>query len=248
MSTLLSYAKVGALILSTLALYTLWLTGRLFVGRAPRWRRFIYRVWARIFARLLRIRVTVVGTPPVPPFFLVANHVGYVDIPAVRSAVEGVFVAKSEISGWPVVGTIIGDMGTIYINRASRRDIPRAGAEILESFDRGEGVIVFPEGTSSDGRQILPFNSSFMEFAAKAGIPVHHVTIHYKTGEGHPPASTAVAWADETPLHRHMARLFGMKGFDAVLTFGAESVSSSDRKELSRMLEEAVRENFRPLD
>lgn len=232
----------------TVALYVVWLVGRIFSLDSPRWRRFIYRTWARAFARMLKIEVTVVGQVPTPPFFLVTNHTGYVDIPMLRTVVEGVFVAKQEISGWPVVGTIIRNMGNIFIDRQNRRDIPRAGNEVIERLEAGEGVIIFPEGTTSNGRQILPFKPSFFEFAARAGIPVHYATVTYSTRDGHLPASTAVAWADDTPLTFHLARLFAMRGFHATVRFGEAPVTVGDRKLLARELEDRMRESFVPFN
>ncbi|MBT1569857.1 1-acyl-sn-glycerol-3-phosphate acyltransferase, partial [Klebsiella pneumoniae] len=88
-----------------------------------------------------------------------------IDIPVLRSVVKGVFVAKHDIKDWFFAGRMIRDMGTIFINRGNRRDIPRAGSRILERLEKGEGVIVFPEGTSTRGEEVLPFNSSFLEFA-----------------------------------------------------------------------------------
>jgi 1-acyl-sn-glycerol-3-phosphate acyltransferase len=105
------------------------------------------------------MEIEVIGTPPKPPFFLVTNHLSYVDIGALRSVVKGVFVAKIEVSQWFVAGRIVRDMGIVFIDRKNRRDIPRAGAEIIHRLDEGEGVIVFPEGTSTKGEDILPFNS-----------------------------------------------------------------------------------------
>ena len=248
MGSIIAHLKIASLVTMTICLYILWLAGNPFASDKGRWRRFIYDTWARAFARLLRVRLNVVGTPPKPPFFLVANHMGYVDIPTIRNVVEGVFVAKSEISGWPVVGGIIRDMGNIFINRQNRRDIPRAGSEVTEKVESGEGVIVFPEGTSSNGKQVLPFNSSFLEFAAKARIPVHCASVTYKSLDSSLPASISIAWADETPLYKHMHRLFSMRGFEATVSFGESAVESGDRKELARILEEEIRTSFTPLD
>jgi 1-acyl-sn-glycerol-3-phosphate acyltransferase len=71
--------------------------------------------------------------------------------------VDGVFVAKGEMEGWFLAGKICRDMGTVFITGKTRRDIPRAGAEIIKRLEQGEGVIVFPEGTSTKGEDILPF-------------------------------------------------------------------------------------------
>ena len=117
------------------------------------------------------MRVEIIGSPPRPPFLLVCNHLSYTDIPALRLAANGNFVAKSDIKNWFVAGRIIRDMGAIFINRRNRRDILRAGSEITERLDQGEGVIIFPEGTSTKGEEILPFNSSFLNLPRKQIFP-----------------------------------------------------------------------------
>ncbi len=75
------------------------------------------------------MNLELVGTPPKPPFFLVSNHLSYVDIPVLRLAANGIFVAKSEIKDWFLAGAMIRNMGNIFIDRKNRRDIPRAGRE-----------------------------------------------------------------------------------------------------------------------
>ncbi|MBK6725266.1 MAG: 1-acyl-sn-glycerol-3-phosphate acyltransferase [Acidobacteria bacterium] len=79
----------------------------------------------------------------------------------------------------------------------NRRDIPRAGELIIERLDAGEGVVVFPEGTSTKGEEVLPFNSSFLEFAARKDIAVHYAAITYSTPPGEMPAHIAACWWED---------------------------------------------------
>ncbi len=232
---------------ATLALYAVWFAGAPFIPNGVLWRQTIFHLWARAFARIARMRIEIVGAPPVPPFFLVSNHLSYADVPALRAACASVFVAKGEIENWFLAGRICRDMGTIYINRQNRRDIPRAGGEIIERLDAGEGVIVFPEGTSTRGETVLPFNSSFLEFAAKGNLPVHCAAIRYETPPGEMRASDAVCWWRDNNLIEQMFLLFQLREFTAVITFGDEPVSSLDRKELARALREKVVEKFVPV-
>ena len=102
-------------------------------------------------------------------------------------------------------------MGAIFINRQNRRDIPRAGNEVVKKIEAGEGVIVFPEGTSTKGEEVLPFNSSFLEFAAKNNLPVSYASISYRTPEGEPDASNYVCWWEDISFGEHMLRLFRLK-------------------------------------
>jgi 1-acyl-sn-glycerol-3-phosphate acyltransferase len=228
-------------------LYFVWLVTSFFIPNKLYWRQLAFRTWARGFARLAGMKIEVIGPIPKAPFFLVCNHLSYMDIPAIRAVVEGVFVAKADIRAWPVAGKVVSDMGMVFIDRENRRDIPRAGTKIISKLSDGEGVIVFPEGTTTKGEDILPFNSSFLQFAAETDVAVSYASISYRTREGETPASTAVCWWDDTPFATHMLRLFRLRGFTAILSFGDEPVLSPDRKKLAGELREKVLEKFIPV-
>ncbi len=235
------------LFIATFGVYGLWLALSLFIPNKVYWRQLILGWWAASFVRIANCDIEIIGTPPKAPFFLVANHLGYFDIPVVRTAVKGVFVAKHDIETWPFVGTMVRNMGTIYVNRERRRDIPRAGHEVIEKLSHGEGVIVFPEGTSSKGETVLPFNSSFLAFAAQTDVPVSYVSISYRTREGDPRPSEAICWWDETPLLKHILQLFSLPRFTAILNFGDEPIVNADRKQLASELRERVKRHFIPV-
>jgi 1-acyl-sn-glycerol-3-phosphate acyltransferase len=228
-------------------IYVSWLAGSLVVPNKQYWRQLAFRLWAKSFVVISGMKLEVRGKVPQPPFFLVSNHLSYVDIGAIRAVVTGVFVAKAEIDDWFFAGRLVRDMGNIFIDRANRRDIPRAGEEILAKLDQGEGVVVFPEGTSTKGEAVLPFNSSFLEFAARAGIPVSYVTVSYRTPPGAPTPSETICWWDNTEFIPHMFRLFSLKEYTAVLDFGESEIRSSDRKQLAAMLRERISERFVPV-
>ena len=236
-----------AFVIATFSIYGFWWAGSFFIPNKLYWRQLAFSYWTSSFVRLSGMQIEVVGTPPTPPFFLVANHLSYVDIPAIRATVDSVFVAKKEIESWPLAGKIVRDMGVVFIDRSKRRDIPRAGEEIVERLNDGEGVIVFPEGTSTKGEEVLHFNSSFFEFAASADIPVSYVTIGYRTPEGEMPASEAVCWWDDTTFLAHMFRLFTVPSFTAILTFGDRPVVNPDRKLLAKELHDKISSTFVPV-
>ncbi|HEY0460876.1 MAG TPA: 1-acyl-sn-glycerol-3-phosphate acyltransferase [Pyrinomonadaceae bacterium] len=232
---------------STVGLYALWFLAVVFIPNKIYWRQLIFKLWATSFVRISNVKIEVIGEAPKPPFFLVCNHLSYADIPALRYVADGVFVAKGEIRSWFLMGRIVRDMGNVFINRQSKRDIPRAGQEIIERLDSGEGVMIFPEGTSTKGEDILPFNSSFLEFAAQTDLPVYYCSLSYKTPAGEIPASEAVCWWDETVLINHMFRHFSVKGYTAVINFGDAPVANPNRKILARELHEKVKEKFIPI-
>lgn len=232
---------------ATFGLYAAWFVAAPFIPNRIFWRQTIFGLWARAFVRIANVRIETVGAPPKPPFFLVSNHLSYMDVPALRVVVQGVFVAKGEIENWFLAGRICRDMGAIYINRQNRRDIPRAGGVITERLAAGEGVIVFPEGTSTRGETVLPFNSSFLEFAAKSDLPVSYATIRYVTADGDAKASKTICWWEDISFGAHLYRMFQLRGFTAIITFGDEPVLKNDRKELARTLWERVMEKFVPV-
>ena len=234
-------------LIATFGLYGIWFVGRVFIPNKQYWRQLAFYSWTKSFVVISGMKIEVIGTPPKPPFFLVSNHLGYTDIAALRAGVRGVFVAKSEIKDWFLAGRIVGDMGNIFIDRKNRRDIPRAGEQIIEKLNEGEGVIIFPEGTSTKGEEVLPFNSSFLQFASETDLPVSYASISYRTPAGEGPASNLVCWWEDISFGSHLFRLFSLPGFTAIINFGDQPVQNPDRKELARELRAKVSERFIPV-
>ncbi|MCU1288300.1 MAG: Acyltransferase domain protein [Acidobacteria bacterium] len=239
--------RYALFVISTLGLYSFWFIVNFFISNKQLWRQIIFHKWAQSFVKISRMKIEVIGKVPQKPFFLVSNHLSYTDVPALRAVVEGVFVAKGEIEGWFLAGKIVRDMGTIFINRQNRRDIPRAGSEIIKRLGEGEGVIVFPEGTSTKGEEILPFNSSFLEFAAQTDLPVSYASITYKTPDGGPTASEAVCWWDEKTFGEHLWYLFQLKEYTAVINFGDQPIHNENRKALAKELRDKIKDGFIPV-
>lgn len=247
MKNLRAAVRMFLFVASTLGLYSTWFIGNFFIPNKIYWRQLIFGSWAKAFTRIARMRVEIVGTPPRPPFFLVTNHLSYTDVPAIRSILNGVFVAKGEIEGWFLAGRICRDMGAIFINRQNRRDIPRAGLEILKALERQEGVTVFPEGTSTKGEDVLKFNSSFLEFAAQSDLPVHYAAITYRTPQNGPTPSESVCWWDDKTFAEHLWYFFQLKEVTAIITFGDEPIQNPNRKELAQNLWTAVKSKYIPV-
>lgn len=229
---------------ATLGIYGVWFVLQIFIPNKIHWRQVIFAAWTSSFVRISKMTIEVVGTPPKPPFFLVTNHLSYTDIAAIRAVAKGVFVAKAEVETWFLAGRICRDMGTVFIDRENRRDIPRAGELIIERLDAGEGVIVFPEGTSTKGEEVLPFNSSFLEFAARKDIAVHYAAITYSTPPGEMPAHLAACWWEDISFFAHLWRLFKVSGYTATITFGETPIKNSERKLLANELHDRVAKHF----
>ena len=211
------------------------------------WRRFragLFRLTCRALLRLLRFEVRVSGPLPRAPYLLVTNHLSYLDVIVLASRLPARFVAKKEVRSWPLLGLLCKGFGTIFIDRSDRRDIPRVLAEILASLSRGEGVILFPEGTSSSGDEVRSFRSPLLAQAAYEHRPVHAAALRYRTPDGEPPARDAVCWWGEVPLFPHLLGLFRFSRIEAFLDFAPEPVVEGDRKRLAERLREAVVERM----
>jgi len=234
-------------VLLTLGIYGIWFVARIFVPNKVYARQLAFGAWTRGFVKLSGMDVEIIGTPPRPPFFLVTNHLSYTDIAAIRYSVTGIFVAKAEVESWPLAGRICRDYGTIFINRQNRRDIPRAGRQIVKRLEDGEGVIIFPEGTSTKGETVLPFNSSFLEFAAYGQISVSYAAIMYRTPPGELSASETACWWTDITFFTHLWRLFKVRSYTAIINFGEEPVQNEDRKLLAQELRQRVTEKFVPV-
>lgn len=232
---------------ATIGIYVFWFVTHFFVPNKIHWRQSAFYWWTLSFAKIARMRIEIKGTAPEPPFFLVANHLSIADMSVLRVAAKGVFVAKAEVEGWPIAGRIIRDMGIVFIDRQNRRDIPRAGEEIIKRLDDGEGVIVFPEGTSTKGETVLPFNSSFLQFAAVKNIPVSYAALSYQIPPGDMPANQVACWWEDISFFEHLWRMFKQREFTAFVTFGDEPIRNEDRKLLASELRDRVAEMFVPV-
>ncbi len=250
-SHLRALARIAALCVVTAFIYLFWagITPLLlFSTRASYgWRSFSFRTWARLTNTLLGIRVQSKGTPPRAPFFLVSNHLSYMDIVAFAAHLDCVFVAKSEVANWPILGLLCRSMGTIFVDRNSRMDVLRVNRLIEQDLRSGKGVLLFPEGTSTPGAEVLPFHSALLEPAVQQGCPVSFATINYRTPVGQPPAHLSVCWWGEMSFMTHFYRLLHLKSVEAALVFGSYSIRADDRKVLARKLWQAVREEFIPV-
>ena len=242
--------RVVAVAVVTLFAYLVALLARgcaLFSRRfAVRGQGWAYQVWSKALCRIFGVRVTVHGPAPRPPFFLVSNHLSYIDIFVLGTQIPCVFVAKAEIDGWPIFGAICRSVNTIFIDRKAKRKLPQILARIEESLAAGQGVVIFPEGTSGAGDCVMPFRSPLLEFAMSFPGGVHHATLSYRAPAGEAPTHLAVSWWGDMPLGAHLREFLALSYVDATLTFGDTPQLAGDRKQLAAQLHAAVTEAFEP--
>jgi len=244
-------SRVVALCMITACIYLLRLAGGavvFFSATASRkWRSAILRTWARAVARIAGMRISPQGAPPQGAFFLVSNHLSYMDVVALTSRLDCVFVAKSEVAGWPFVGALCRSVNTIFVNRRNRRSLPVALDAVGRALDGGTGVVLFAEGTSTSGANVAPFKSSLLELATQRRTAVHFASLSYRTPQGEAPAREAVCWWGDMTFPGHLYALFMLPHFDVSLTFGGQPIRDGDRKALARRLWSAVNAHFIPV-
>ena len=216
----------------------LWIFPRLDVpGRHAR-----VQAWARKMLAVLGIGLQVRGVPaPHGPMLLVANHVSWLDILVMHAARHCRFVSKAEVRHWPLIGTLATGAGTLYIERKSRRDALRVVHEMAARLQAGDVLAVFPEGTTSDGVDLLPFHANLIQAAVAADAPAQPVALQFLDAATGRPSVTAAYIGDDT-LVASLWRTVSGPPITATVSFGEpQRVGTRDRRAWAADLQEAVR-------
>ncbi len=149
-----------------------------------KWRKKMVQSWCIRLLKILKVKVIIHGDPSTlfgaQPYLLVANHISWLDIHIINSIRPVIFVAKADVSKWPIFGYLASMLGTIFLKREKLSDIKRVIQLMKDKFANQEVVAIFPEGTSSDGKAVLPFKSNLFESAHQAHVDVLPITIQYK--------------------------------------------------------------------
>lgn len=176
--------------------------------------------WALEMLRLVDIRLEVRGQPPsLGPLLMVANHISWLDILVLHAARHCRFVSKSELRHWPLIGTLATGAGTLYIERESRRDAMRVVHHMAKSLRDGDILAVFPEGTTSDGRTLLPFHANLIQSAISAQAPVLPVALRFVETKSGEPSFSPCYIGDDTLIGSIWRTLTG-PAVTAVVSYG----------------------------
>lgn len=171
---------------------------------------------------------------------LISNHLSYLDILAICAVTPAVFVSKAEVRSWPLFGWFATIGGTVFVNRERRTQVGEVNREIETALAAGALVVIFPEGTSTNGKELLPFRTSLLEPAAQGGHEIAVSWLHYELKDGDA-ANDVCYWGTHSFLP-HLLKLLGKKSIHATLRFKKFHRTTGDRKELARQLREAVLE------
>ncbi len=203
--------------------------------------RIAWMQWmSRRFLSVLHCKVSLSGTVP-KQGLIACNHLGYVDILVIGSVCPAVFVAKSDVKSWPIFGWLASRAGTIFVSRDDRSEVALQLKEMEIPLRKRHPVVLFPEGTSSDGSSVLPFRSSLFESVIATGSPITPAAIGYDLG-GEGSVGNEIAYWGDLVLLPHLINLLSKKSITAHLRFGATRKPVPYRKQEARVLHSEVSE------
>ena len=231
-TSVLVAARVAALILLFIGCFPLHLIAKLGGRRSPWPRRFLGAA-----ARIIGARVTTEGAPIEPHSLLVSNHVTWLDILILGGATGCAFVSKDEVRTHSLFGWLADQNRTIYVRRAERRNAHGQAAAIAAALRDPQPVALFPEGTTGDGRSLLPFRSTLLEAVAPPppGVAVRPVAIDYGA------ANSIFGWPRPESGKTNVLRILGHRGTTQVLVRLLDPLPpSDDRKATARAAHDAI--------
>src|SRR5205809_2978944 len=193
--------------------------------------------WCRFACHVLGIRVTTRGAMP-RSGLLVCNHLSYLDIIVLSSIRPCLFVAKRDVAAWPLFGWLARAAGTIFVDRQRPLATAFAVKRIHAAIATGLPVVLFPEGTSSDGSTVLPFKSSLLESAVQLRCPVAAGTVGYALD--HDSVADEVCYWRHMTLVPHLLNLFFKREICSKCSFSYPKIRVGNRKEIARALRDEV--------
>ena len=222
-------------------LHGLWIASVRMPRMQPSQQSAQVQVWAQAFLRHAGVALEVRGQPPITgPVLLVSNHLSWLDIPVMHAARHCRFVSKSDVQDWPLVGTMATAAGTLYIERTSRRDAVRMVRLMEEALHAGEVLAVFPEGTTGDGRSLLPFHANLLQAAVSGAAPVQPVGLRF-ADQASGQTSFAPSYVGDETLLGSIWRTLCAPTMVAVVHYGTpEHANGRDRRAWNHDLRNTV--------
>lgn len=216
--------------------------------------RRLPRLFHRFVARLFGFRINTIGKmSEARPLLLVSNHISWSDIIVLSTVGEISFIAKSEVRSWPVFGILAQLQRSVFVERAKRGKVGEQASEIATRLAAGDVMVLFPEGTTSDGNRLLPFKTALFGAAHAAiresgaeHVSVQPVSIAYTGVHGMPMGRyhrPIASWPGDVELMPHLKAILKEGAIDVEVSFGEPMVidADTDRKFLAKVMEERVR-------
>ncbi len=211
-----------ALALAILRFWLMRLRGQLTMEQKAQWSQSS----SRLVLDALGIHYRIDGQPPTHGL-VVCNHLSYLDILILSAAMLCFFVSKMEIGGWPIFGWAARSNGTIFLDRSSMSSATSVAEQMTKRFKLPIPVLLFPEGTSSDGSQVLRFHSRLIDPATSTGTPITAAAIRYVIEDGTP--EKELCWYGGESFAPHLLKALGVAGFSAMVRFGQPRIYTDRR-------------------
>lgn len=215
-------ALVFAIVLSIIRYWLLRLRGPISMERRALWGQQT----ARLILACVGIRCRIEGTPPTHGL-VVANHLSIIDALILSADMPCFFVAKIEVGGLSFFGKAARSGGTIFLDRSSMASAMSVADQMRERFKLQVPVLLFPEGTSTDGSKLLPFHPRLIDPATSSGVEITTATVSYILDDGTP--ERALCWYGDEPFGTHLLKVIGVAGFTAMVRFGEPRVYTDRR-------------------
>ena len=223
---------------------------RALIALSPKGARRFPHVYHRAVTRWLDIRLNIIGEPVQDrPCLIAANHVSWIDITVLSALTPLSFIAKKEVNNWPGFGTLARLQRTVFIDRDRRQSTGSSRDEMQERLKAGETLVLFAEGTSSDGSRVLPFKSAYFAAAENPDVVVQPVTLAYRGHWGAPMMRRRrpyYAWYGDMDMGPHLwqALALGPIEVDVICHKSLTLAEAGNRKALAKQAEELVRQGL----
>jgi 1-acyl-sn-glycerol-3-phosphate acyltransferase len=202
--------------------------------------------WSAGVLRAVGMTLKVSGTARPGANLVVANHISWIDIAALHAAVPHArFVSKADVLAWPLLGWLIRNAGTLFIERERKRDAVRVVHAMAAALQAGDTVAVFPEGTTGEGPELLPFHANLLQAAVATSTPIQPVVLRFSDAQQ--AYSPAVVYLGDTTLLQSVWRVVSGRGLCAhVQILPAIGTAHADRRALAQHLRELMAEHLPP--
>ena len=205
------------------------------------------RHWCKQLLGIFNMRLSVIGVEHLMDdhYLMAANHISWIDIHVINAFKPHYFVAKSEVASWPIFGWMAKQLGTLFIERGKSSSIRNMVQEIAIQLNQ-KAICIFPEGTSTDGKQVSPFKSNLFEAAIVANAPVYTLVIQYfdvRTGN----KTTAPAFIGEMGLLDSIWNLICSPPICAQISISAKLPALKERKALAELSQSLITAQLRDI-
>jgi 1-acyl-sn-glycerol-3-phosphate acyltransferase len=198
------------------------------------------KAWAQQLLQRMGIALQLHGAPAAGPVLLAANHISWLDIVVMHAAGHCRFISKSAVRHWPLIGLLASGAGTLFIERESRRDAMRVVHHMAECLQAGDVLAVFPEGTTGNGLEVLPFHANLLQAAIVTGAPVQPVALRFVDAQSGQTRLEPCYVGDDTLLES-LWRTLASSGLQAVLRFGEpQAAQGRERRQWAADLRESI--------